>query len=277
MKKIITLIAIVCSISLIQAQVKNTSNSLQNSIPVVTNVDLKKTSQLLASNLRAKTTVQLKKFYKANDGSYIYVRQINNMVYALAERFDNRFVSVLVGKIENGQLKLDYYYIPKGKAKGHGQLTFKISSGGQKLTRSDKNNNVVFNFNEMTDLGKLPTKLPARHRAWYRGNTLDNLTGRWGAENVGVTHFLDLDGKIIGFSRGRRSTHTRPQYASIFIGERKNQRIDGNYVDLPLGHTYGGGETGFKIVGPHFLRVDKNYFPGVDHERKLDDIHEIIK
>lgn len=281
MKKLVTLIAMVICLGVSQAQQKSSAGILGKNEPFTSKEDLKKTSQSIAANLgtslRTRASVKLKKFYKADDGSYIYVRQIDNMVYALVERFDNRFVSVLIGKIESGQLKMDYYYIPKGKAKGHGRLTFKIESKGLKLVSSIKNSGADFNFKSMTDLGKLPTKLPARHRAWYRGNTLDNLTGRWGAENVGVTHFLDLNGKIIGFSRGRRSTHTRPQYASIFVGERVPGRIEGHYIDLPLGHTYGGGATGFKVVGPHFLRVDKNYFPGVDHARKVDDIHEIIK
>jgi len=278
MKKLVSLLILIFYFGIANAQKKSASLPTKAEPKIGDYAGLtQNVLNQMANSAGTRSSVRLKKFYKADDGSYIYVRQIDNMVYALAERFDNRFVSVLVGKIESGHLTADYFYIPKGKAKGHGKLTFKIESGGKKLVRSDRNTKVVFNFKSMSDLGKLPSRLPARHRAWYRGDKLDNLTGRWGAENVGVTHILDLNGKIIGFSRGRRSTHTRAQYASILLGERKSGRIDGHYIDLPLGHTYGGGETGFKVIGPHYLRVDKKYFPGVDHKRKVDDVHEIIQ
>jgi len=221
--------------------------------------------------------VKLKKFYKGDDGSLIYIRQIDDMVYALAERYDNRFVSVFVGKIEAGKLKTKFYYIPKGQAKGKGSMTFKIELGGMRLVRIDHNSFIKFNFNTMQASRSLPTKLPAGHRAWYRGNSQDNLTGRWSAANVGESHILDLDGDVIAYTRGRRETnHSRPQFASLFIGEKKAGSIEGVYVDLPLGYTYGGGETGFRIVGSHNLRVNKKYFPGVSHKRVLDDKHEVL-
>lgn len=146
-----------------------------------------------------------------------------------------------------------------------------------RLERIDNNPLVKFNFKTMQVMRSLPGKLPAGHLAWYRGNTQNNLTGRWSAANVGESHIVDMDGMVVAYSRGRRETnHSRPQFASLFIGEKKSGAIEGVYVDLPLGYTYGGGETGFRIAGSHDLRVNENYFPGVAHKRVLDDKREIL-
>ena len=95
MKKLISLMTIVLCLGSSQAQQKSPASLPGGNGPLISKEDFKKTTQSLTTNLANSfgkpVSVKLKKFYKANDGSYIYVRQIDNMVYALAERFDNRF------------------------------------------------------------------------------------------------------------------------------------------------------------------------------------------
>ena len=127
--------------------------------------------------------VQLNPYYQADDGSYVFVRQIGDMVYAMADRFDRRFSSVWIGKVEGSTVHVKYCYIPKGKAKGNGKLRFNIVGRGraQKWVLDNSDVNKLFNFNikSMKTMSRLPGRLPVDDRAWYRGNSLDNLTGRW--------------------------------------------------------------------------------------------------
>jgi len=137
----------------------------------------------------------------------------------------------------------------------------------------------VFNFKTMTAIDKLPARLPINDRAWYRGNTSKNLTGRYKTDNVGRDYILDLGKKIIMYSvGGRKTSHTRPQFATLFIGDRNGKSIKGYYVDLPYGHTDGMGKAAFSLVGHHYLRASYDHFYyGVQRVRQLDDIREIIQ
>lgn len=227
-----------------------------------------------------KAPLKLNKYYKADDGSLIYLRQVGDMVYGLADRYDRRFSSILVGKIIGGNVKFNYFYIPKGEAKGKGFLNFKIEGVGRSQRLVLQRNSISnFNFKSMTTLTSLPAKIPVDDRAWYRGNTASNLTGRYTADNVGVSYILDLNGQIISYARGARKTgQSRPQFSTLFFGEKKGTIIKGAYIDLPLGHTVGVGETVFNLIGQHYLRVDKDYFYyGFEHKRALEDKKEIIK
>jgi len=204
-------------------------------------------------------------------------------VYAIADRYDRRFSSIWVGKITGNTLKVNFYFIPKGKAKGSGVLTFKVSgsSRAQQLTLISSSlspNTSTFNFKKLQTLSALPTKLPIDNRAWYRGDKLDNLTGRWIIKNVGKEYILDLGKQIITYTvGGRKTSHSRPQFTTLFIGERSGLTIKGYYVDLPYGHTSGVGHSSFKIVGPHFIKANYDHFShGINRERAKEDIHEIL-
>jgi len=231
-----------------------------------------KTSIIETSKTAA--VVSLKKYYKANDGSYVYVRQIKNKIYAFAEHLDGSAASVIVGVMNGNSIKANYYYVPKGEAKGKGKVSFTIGSGGDLTLKSDTSN--AFNIQSMAAMN-LPTRLPSVRRAWYRGNTPNNLTGRWNAQNVGESYLLETDGQIIMYTEGyRKGNNARPQLSTVFIGSRSGNSINGSYVDLPLGHTASKGEAGFSVEGTHKLVVNKKYYPGVKHERVLADTREIL-
>lgn len=217
-------------------------------------------------------STKLQPFYKGNKGSLVYVRQIDNQVYWFAERYDDKFASVFRGTLKGDQISGAYHYIPKGEAKGSGTLKVSIADNGRTLKLSGTN------FNEQVLIAtKLPTKIPVGHRASYRGNTQNNLTGRWHGENTGVTYILDENKAIVGYSRGfRPGNHDRPSFAKVFFGTRTSTGIKIQWVDLPLGFTKCRGEASFKIVGSHFIRLDGKHFPGVNHKRIEEDIKEIL-
>jgi len=237
----------------------------------------------LIDAMTEKEPVKLNSYYKADDGSLVYVRQIGKMVYALADRYDRRFSSLWIGEINGSNLKVKYFYFPKGEAQGTGNLNFKVSGHGRSqrlaLQKTGAGAFQNFNFKNAQVLTRLPSKIPIDDRAWCRGNTRENMSGRYKVANVGKHYILDLDGKIISYAVGSRpSTHGRPQFSAIFIGEKNGTRIEGAYVDLPLGHTTGGGKTAFDIVGQHYLRTDRNYFfYGFEHERAVEDKRKIIQ
>lgn len=231
------------------------------------------------AKLPTKAVLKLSKYYKADDGSIIAIRQIGDKIYAIADRYDRRFSSVWTGTVKSNGIEVNYHYIPKGKAKGSDNIFFKNSGSGrmQKLTLTTANS--TFNFKTMTAISKLPQKLPINDRAWYRGNTLNNLTGRYKVDNVGRDYLLDLGKKVIMYTVGGRETsHTRPQFATLFIGDRNGNSITGFYIDLPYGHTDGMGKATFTVIGPHNFRANYDYFYyGVVHKRQIDDNKEIIK
>lgn len=270
MKKIITTCIAILSLGLSNAQTNKTISSSAEIKKNITNY-----SKSLEKTTRAGSALKLSNYYKADDGSFIFVRQIGTMVYAMTDRYDRRASAVWVGKIEGRKLKVNYYYMPKGKAKGQGTLVFDIGSSELKLTTPVSE----FNFKSMQPMANLPAKLPIDNRAWYRGNTLDNLTGRFRGKNVGRMYILDLEGQIIAYARGSRLTsHTRPQFATLFLGKKEGLKIKGYYIDLPLGHTLGQGTTELDIIGPQFVRSDrKHFFHGVDYFRDQTDNNEIIQ
>lgn len=215
---------------------------------------------------------KLQPFYKGDKGSLVYVRQIGSKVYWFAERYDDKFASVFKGTLNGSQISGVYHYIPKGEAKGSGTLQVTVTDNGRTLKLSGGN------FNEqLLTATNLPAKIPVGHRASYRGNTLKNLTGRWHGENTGVTYILDENQTIVGYSRGfRPGNHDRPSFAKVFFGTRTSTGVKIQWVDLPLGYTKSRGEASFKIVGPHFIRLDGKHFPGVNHKRIEEDIKEVL-
>ncbi len=229
--------------------------------------------------------VKLNPYFKADDGSIVCLRQIEDKVYGIADRMDRRFSSVWVGKLVGSTLKLSYFYIPKGKAKGSGDVEFKVSGSGsgQKLTLKNntksKLSKTPLNIKSLTGMGKLQGRLPVDERAWYRGNTLNNLTGRWEIKNVGQDYVLDLGDQVLIYSvGGRGNPNARPQFTSLFMGGRVSNDIKGFYVDLPLGHTIGFGKAAFKVVGPQFIRASYDHFYyGVDRKRITSDKNEILQ
>jgi len=243
---------------------------------LLTTIFSARTAQALtgSSDLVVTATIasKLQPFYKGDKGSVVYVRQIGEKVYWFAERYDDKFASVFQGTMRGGQISGAYHYIPKGEAKGSGTLKVTLVDGGRilKLTGGNYNEQVL-------TATKLPTKIPAGHRASYRGSTLKNLTGRWHGENTGVTYILDENQTIVGYSRGfRPGNHDRPSFAKVFFGTRTSTGIKIQWVDLPLGFTKCRGEASFKIVGPHFIRLDGKHFPGVNHKRIKEDTKEVL-
>jgi hypothetical protein len=224
-------------------------------------------------------SVQLKPFYKSDNGALIYTRQIGSKVYWLAERFDRKFVAVFKGEIKNNDITGTYYNIPKGKAKGTGSLKVQISNGGKtlKITGGNMDGQTL---REIT----CPTKFPARRRAHYRGNIIENLTGRWDASNAGQMHLLDKKGIIAGcFFGQQKNSNDRPLTVKVFFGAKNkdNTSMSIEWFDLPLGLSGDvsmcNGKATFKIVGPHFLRVIDGFIPGLNHERQTDDKLEVLR
>ncbi len=219
----------------------------------------------------------LASFYKSDKGALIYVRQEGSKIYWLAERFDRKFVSVFKGNYMGNEITGTYYNIPKGKAKGTGTLKVKIMNGGRTLKVTGGN----MDGQTLKSINGIPPKFPARRRAHYRGNTKENLTGRWSASNAGQMHLLDKNKVIAGYFFGhQKSSNDRPTTVKVFFGTRDNTKMNIEWFDLPLGLSYDSckckGKATFKIVGPHFLKVIDGYIPGLNHERQTDDKLEIL-
>lgn len=249
------------------------------------NTDNVRPPQIDLNKILPSGTVKLHPYFKADDGSIVCLRQIEDKVYGIADRMDRRFASLWVGTIKGKTLKLNYYYIPKGQAKGTGEVEFMVSGSGagQKLllksTDKNKLSTTPLNIKSALGMGKLQGRLPVNDRAWYRGNSLDNLTGRWKIENVGQDYVLDLGNQIVVYTvGGRANANARPQFTSLFVGDRTGNDIKGFYVDLPLGHTMGFGKAAFKVLGAQVVRASYDHFYyGVNRKRITADKREILQ
>jgi len=251
----------------------------------ITMVDPDQLAQGDINRILASGPVKLNPYFKADDGSVVCLRQIEDKVYGIADRMDRRFSSIWVGNIEGRTLKLSYFFIPKGQAKGSGTVEFAVSGAGvgQRLTLKTSLKNQLkgtpLNIKSLNGMGKLQGRLPINDRAWYRGNALNNLTGRWKIDNVGQDYVLDMGNQVIVYSVGGRvNANARPQFTSLFIGDRTGNDLKGFYVDLPLGRTIGFGKAVFKIIGPHFIRAGYDHFYyGVDRKRITEDKREVLQ
>jgi hypothetical protein len=207
---------------------------------------------------------KLKQFYKSDNGALIYVRQIGNKVYWLAERFDAKFVAVFKGKIKDGKIIGTYYNLPKGKARGTGSQKITITNNGKTLKVKGGNLD-----GQSLKAISLPSKVPARRKPFFNGSGLNDLTGWWHAKNAGFSHIVDNNGIIAGYFYGHQNgSNARPLIAKVFFGNRKNNKMVIKWIDIPLGNTECSGKASFKVVGPKFIRLEEGYFPGLNHERQ---------
>lgn len=209
---------------------------------------------------------KLKKFYKSDKGALIYVRQIGDKVYWLAERFDAKFVAVFKGKIKGNQIIGTYYNLPKGKVKGQGNLKITISNDAKTLKVTGGNMD-----GQLLKAIALPSRIPSRRKPFFIGNGLNNLTGWWHAKNAGFSHIVDNNGTIAGCFYGEQDgSNARPLTVKVFFGTRNKLKMNIEWIDLPigLGDANCTGHATFKVIGPKFIRVVDGYFPGLNHEKK---------
>ncbi len=199
---------------------------------------------------------------------YYYVTQTGKEVYMVGENFDASWCIAFKGILSGDQISGEWYGLPKGKLESQGKLTFKISDDGRKWE-------VVSETGGFPDTymmsATLPAQIPATRKAAFSGNSLDDLTGRYMAKNAHLVHLRDQGGRVVFFSESMRTKENgdRPGMATVFFGSKKNGKISGEWVDLPLGYTSNTGQVTFGIIGPKLFRFEAGYFPGIAYD-KLD-------
>ena len=228
------------------------------------------------------TTTDLTGIYEgpSSEGrSLYYIRQIGNRVFFFGERYDARFAYAFRGTISGSIVEGEWYNLPKGRQRSEGTLRLQVSTTGDVLTVLDETGGFM-----NTQLTAIPLshQTPATRRAHYRGNTLKNLTGRWHAENACMLQMVDIDGLIVFYAESPRfdkATYNNgiPGKASLFFGKRVGEFIEGDWVDLPFGTVSSMGSVRFKVIGPHYIRYESGYFPGVNFKRVEEDKLEIIE
>lgn len=210
--------------------------------------------------------------------SLYYLHHEGNAVYFVGERYDAKFAYAFRDTISGTTITGEWYNLPQGMQRSNGTLQLQISMDRRTLSVLSETGGFM---NTSITATPLDSHVPAPRRAHYRGNTLNNLTGRWHATNASMLQLLDFNGLIVFYGetpRFKKDVHNNgiPGKASLFFGKRNGEYIEGEWVDLPYGTISSKGEVRFKVIGPHYFRYDSGYYPGVNFNRVQEDIREIL-
>ena len=207
--------------------------------------------------------------YEGSNGSrsLYYVKQEGTSVYFFAETFDGTWAAAFEGSIKGSHLYGNWYNLTKGKAKSHGTATFTVSNNGRTWALDGETGGYIHNNIKKTSL---PSKIPATRKAAFSGNSLNDISGYYTADNAMHIHLRDVKNKIVFFAESMRTdgNNKRPGMASVFFGKKSKNSFSGKWVDLPLGYTSNSGKATYSIKGPSFFYFHSGYFPGIKYEKK---------
>jgi len=209
-------------------------------------------------------------YYNSDDGGVYFVRQIGDKIYWFGEDPKGGFANVLMGTVSGNKITAHWWDVPKGKAKGGGDITFEIKGDGASIVKLTSS--APFGMKSLT-LG--PTKLatPAgnvnpqdlvtpqlrsRPEGFHGDN---NLTVAWNGDDYATYYVREMpNGDVVWFAEnnlwGDPGGETRPSFARVFVGKKIGGLITGEWVDLPKGKATGNGVLGSKLVNQQEIRFN---------------------
>ena len=204
-------------------------------------------------------------------GGAYFIRQIGTKVYWVGEDTKGGWANVFEGTISGGKLTGHWWDIPKGRAKGGGDITFDIKDGGNTLTKvtataSFGSENIRVGPGDVMAGGiKVSYELNAignlrsRPEGFRTGD--GNLTGAWNGDDFATYYVREMpNGDVVWFAEnnmwGDPGGEARPSFARVFIGKKIGGLITGNWVDVPKGKASGSGVLGSKLVNQQEIRFN---------------------
>jgi hypothetical protein len=164
-----------------------------------------------------------------------YVRELNNAVYWFGERADGQFANVFWGRRSGDQVRGTWVDVPKGFARGRGELTLVVGEDDASLSRTSEQGG--FGGGQWLRLsgGRYPLRASATFRpAGFEARGASIIEGTWMCDDGGTYYVRQYDDVVVWFGE-------RPVFSNVFIGQREGDRITGTWADVPKAATQGSG------------------------------------
>jgi microsomal dipeptidase-like Zn-dependent dipeptidase len=249
--------AFVLSASIARAQTQATStNSNETDYTVAT--DTEPSAEPAAA---APVAAELSGYYQADDGGAYYIRQIGTKVYWFGEDPDGSYANVLLGMVSGNKINARWWDVPKGKAKGLGEIVIEIRDNGATLVKLSstapfgvKVLKKTVPHTELVNGIPVPKGLPpsARSRpAGFSGGEA-NLTGAWQGDDAATYYIRELPGGDVVWVAennlyGGAGGTANPAFTHVFVGKKINKLIIGDWADIPKGRATGKGVLSLKV------------------------------
>ncbi|MBK8968967.1 MAG: hypothetical protein IPM36_20305 [Lewinellaceae bacterium] len=174
--------------------------------------------------------------YVGNDKGLYYVTQKGNSVYWFAEHSEKKYSHVFFGSIEEQKLEGKWYAVPKYGTGKNGSLNVKISDNGKLLEITNRPAGFGATSLKKTDRNRKDTRirLPKQTEGSFTANTIDDLDGTWKCSD-GATYYVRQVGDVVVWFGESPFAGGQPDYANVFVGKRKQNKVEGYLVDVPKG------------------------------------------
>jgi microsomal dipeptidase-like Zn-dependent dipeptidase len=204
---------------------------------------------------------ELSGYYEADDGGAYYIRQIGTKFYWFGEDPDGSYANVLLGTVNGNKITARWWDVPKGKAKGLGEIVLEIRDGG--LTLVKLSSTAPFGVkvlkiavpkpdfvNGLPVVKGLPPEARSRPAGFSGGE--QNLTGAWQGDDAATYYVRELPGGDVVWVAennfyGGPGGNPRPAFTHVFVGKKINKLIVGDWADVPKGNASGKGVLSLKV------------------------------
>ncbi len=215
--------------------------------------------------------MELNGVWRSNDGGVYFFRQVDDTLWWVGEKENGEWLNVFKGAVKEETIEGKWISLPKGETSGSGELNLNIqgnkividSSSGNFPSREWKKENLLsFLANFFANQGEFL-------KAGY--NVESNLTGGWIGNDSGFYYIRESDNTVWWYAE-----HPKLQWAHVFLGTKKGNKITGEWVDLPKGKTTNKGRLDLTIDFPgRSLRrtSEDDTFPGTYWSKIVGDFN----
>jgi hypothetical protein len=198
-------------------------------------------------------------YHESEEGGAYYVRQIANNVYWFGEDPDGSYANVMKGTINGNQIIGRFWDVPKGRAKGSGEITLEIKSdalvkispsGTKTFKKTFMRTEIV---NGLPVITGQPPEARSRPAGFVGGE--NNLTAAWVGDDYAYYYVRELaDGEVVWVAEhpfyGGQGGTAQPAFTHVFFGKKTGKVIKGEWIDVPKGKTSGNGTLELNITDP---------------------------
>ncbi len=222
---------------------------------------------IFAGNVSA---AEINGYYESDDGGAYFIRQVKDTVYWFGEHPSGSYANVLSGKITGNKIAGSFWDVPKGKAKGSGEITLEIRDNGATIVKISST--AAFGTKtfkkavpKTTVVGGVPVtlNLPPEMRSRPEGFSggEGNLTGAWTGNDAATYYVREMpNGVIVWVAEnnfwGGPGGYAQPAFTHVFIGKKINKLITGEWIDVPKGKAKANGVLGLTINSQQDLTVN---------------------
>ena len=201
-------------------------------------------------------------YWKDQNNSHFYLRQIDDQLYWFAEDKNGLWANAFQGSIRNyNQTALfrgiqptivgEFYDLPKGKATGHGSLTLEIISATEiKKTAGSFGSITLRKANK-------PFILPREQSEGFSKSSID---GIWKGNDGGTYYLRQVGNKVIWY--GEKTNGRKTEFSNVAFGSKLSDVISLKWIDVPKGATRGNGNIRLKISKNSMVKISGSGFGG---------------